>query len=1085
MKKVITILSLISFSLSAQESRLMRFPAVHGDQVVFVYAGDLYSVSKSGGVANRLTSDVGTELFPRISPDGKIIAFTGQYDGNSEVYTMPSTGGQPTRLTYTATLGRDDVSDRMGPNNIVMTWQDGSHIVYRSRKESFNDFQGKLYVASTNGGLSSELPFPRGGFCSFSPDGKQIAYNRIFREFRTWKYYKGGMADDISIYDFASHVTTAITSSESQDIEPMWAGNKIYFLSDRDRTMNLFCYDLTTKQTRKVTDYKDYDIKFASIGDKDIVWERGGYLYSMDLATEVITQVHVQITEDFPLSRNELLDASKFVEGWDIAPDGNRLVLTARGDVFTVPAENGMTKDLTPSCTSHERNAHWSPDGKWIAYISDATGEDEIYIRPGSGEGNATQLTSNSSNYKFELQWSPDSKMIMWADRLMRLNFIDVNSKQITMVDQDSIFEFNDYNFSPDSKWICYTRNEINSKVKVHLYNIETKSNSSVTNGWYSSYNPVFSDDGKFLLLVSDRDFSPTFSNTDFEISYTDQSKIYLVPLSNETASPFAPQNDTVAVKKPAAPTPPADPKAKKDDKPADAKPESKDSKVDLGNFEMRLIAVPVDPSNYFGLRMIGENIYYGKRANADHETSLAVFNVKEKKETVLGVADGFIISADGKKMAVKKGDNYAIMDLPHSKLDMEKKVDLSNMKIWVNHHEEWHQIFVESWRQMRDFFYAPNMHGLDWKAMRDKYEVLVPFVNHRIDLTYVIGEMIGELSIGHSYVGGGDYPKKTKIKLGLLGARLSRTDGGFYRINEILPGANWSEELRSPLLDPGVNVKAGDYIIAVNGKTTSDMADIYASLENTAGKQVELTVNSKASADGARKVIVIPIADEKPLYYYRWVEHNIHYVDSVTNGKVGYLHIPNMGTDGLNEFMKHFYPQITRKALIIDDRGNGGGFVSPLVTERLAKQLVYFEMTRNSGGHPDPDMILGPKVLLFNEYSASDGDIFPWRFKTYHLGTTIGKRSWGGVVGIRGTLPFVDGGFLDRPEFAPYAQDGSGWVIEGHGVDPDIVQDNDPWLEYTGTDQQLDKGIAVILEQLKTQQKNVPAVPPFKDKSK
>ncbi|MCY7408922.1 MAG: PDZ domain-containing protein, partial [Chitinophagales bacterium] len=562
---------------------------------------------------------------------------------------------------------------------------------------------------------------------------------------------------------------------------------------------------------------------------------------------------------------------------------------------------------------------------------------------------------------------------------------------------------------------------------------------------------------------------------------------VYCIPLAKETASPFAPKNDEVKTDEQSKADSTASSKKKNEKTPAktdDAtKPKVTDVKIDLDGIMNRLISLPIDAANYFNINSIGDNVYYQRTKPGDAQSSLMIYKLKGKKEDNLGNLDGYEISADGKKMMVANHGNYSIIDVPQSKFTIDKNVDLSGMKLWVNKHDEWNEIFNECWRQMRDFFYDPTMQGVNWNAMKTKYGALVPYVNHRADLTYVIGEMIGELSIGHSYVGGGDEPKPERIPMGMLGAKLSKDASGYYKIDKILDGANWSNDLRSPLTEVGVNVNAGDFILAVNGAATNSMNDIYSSLVNTAGKQVELTVNSKASLAGSRKVIVIPIGNEKELYYYNWVQHNIRYVDSISGGKIGYLHIPNMGVEGLNEFIKHFYPQLNKKALIIDDRGNGGGFVSGLVAERLSKELVYYNMMRNTIGGTDPQMLLGPKVLLIDRYSASDGDIIAYRFKKYNIGKVIGVRTWGGVVGIRGSLPLMDGGYLMRPEFAPYND--KGWVIEGYGVDPDIVLDNDPAQEYLGTDAQLNKGVEELLEELKTQEQNVPAIPPFKDKSK
>ena len=1071
------LLPVIFLHANGQEARLLRFPAIYNNQVVFTYAGDLYTVDRAGGQARRLTSDVGFETFARFSPDGKTIAFTGQYDGNTEVYTIPAEGGSPRRVTYTATLGRDDITDRMGPNNIVMTWQDNEHIIYRSRKKTFNDFVGQLFVADVNGGLSGELPLPAGGFCSYSPDRKQLAYNRVFREFRTWKYYKGGMADDIWIYDFATKKVEDITNNPAQDIEPMWAGDKIYFLSDRDRTMNLFCYDLATKQVRKITNYKDYDIKFPSLGNNAIVFEQAGYLNVMDLATEKVSRIEVQIHSDELYSRTELVDASHFIQNAALGPDGNRVVLIARGDVFTVPAEKGITRDISRTSGVHERNAVWSPDGKHVAFISDSTGEDEIYLQVPDGQHPPVRVTSGGDVYKYELAWSPDSKKIVWGDKKMRIQYVDLDSKKISVFDSSGLREMRDYSWSPDSKWISYTRNGHSQVDEIWLYNIGSGKKIKVTDEWYDSGSPVFSPDGKYLYFQSAREFNPTFSNVEFEIAYLNVAKLYILPLSKATANPFAPVNNEVAVKGEAAGEKQGGEKEKKEP--------SKDVVIDEDNLSDRILALSAEPGNYNELSAVEGKLYYLRRSDPDHKSSLAVVDLKENKETVLGEVDWFDISADGRKMLLRRGNSRYVIDLPGGRLDLkDPPLNTSDMKIPVNKKEEWMQIFNESWRQMRDFFYSPIMNGADWKAVHDKYAVLVPFVNHRADLDYILGEMIGEISSGHTYTGGGDFPTHERISMGLLGAELSRDASGYFRIDRILEGANYDASLRSPLTELGVNVHTGDYITSVNGVATTTVNDIYSLLVNTAGRQVELGINGRPSADGAHKAIVIPIASEEPLYYYGWVEHNIHYVDSVSGGKIGYLHIPDMGVEGLNEFIKHFYPQITKKALIIDDRGNGGGFVSPLVAERLAKQLVYFELQRNAKeGLPNPAMHLGPKVCLINQYSASDGDIFPYRFRKYQLGKLIGKRTWGGVVGIRGSLPFVDGGMLTKPEFAPFLE--GGFVIEGHGVDPDIEVDNDPAREYAGIDDQLNAAVAQLLEELKTNEQKVPAIPTFPDKTK
>ena len=1083
---------LMNSALAQDQARLLRFPTIYEDQIVFTYAGDLYSVASSGGVARKLTNHEGFEMFARFSPDGRYIAFTGQYDGNTEVYLMPATGGIPQRLTYTPTLSRDDVSDRMGPNNIVMAWKnDGESIVFRSRMRSFNSFNGRLYTVFQSGGTADELPLPRAGFCSFSPDDKKLAYNRIFREFRTWKRYRGGMADDIWIYDFQTKKIKNITDNPALDIIPMWSDRKIFFLSDRDenKRMNLFVYDLDSKQTSKITNFTDFDIKFPSLGESAIVFENGGYIYRLDVETEKCEKVVIRIQEDLSGGRSEIVNVSDNISNYDIARDGKRALFGARGDVFTVPAKYGPIRNLTDSPGVHERNSTWSPNGKWIAYISDASGEDEIYIVPQDGSKPARQITRNADTYKYAIKWSPDSRKMLWGDKRLRLQFVSVRSGEITEVDKSDKWEFRDYSWSPDSRWIAYSRPEVEMMNKIYLYSLRHKKSYELTDGWYSASDPTFSSDGKFIFFTSDRDFNPIYSRTEWNHAYQDMSRIYLLTLSKSTDSPFKPKSDEVEIKQKEKAK---EPDTKKDDpneaakQPQQAEQKKKAQqpriKVDIDGINDRIAVLPTAVGNYRNLASVGQYVYYNRRTSGDEKSKLLMYDLKEEKETELGDIGGFEISADQKKMLVVSGGKYAIIDLPKSTITMKETLDVSDMEAHLDKRKQWDQIFNECWRQMREFFYVPNMHGVNWQAMRERYEPLVAHVNHRSDLTYIIGEMIGELNVGHTYVGGGEYPKPTRIPMGLLGAELQRdSKSGFYRIEKILRGQNWDRATRSPLTEIGVDAHKGDYIIAVDGKSTADVVDIYELLINKAGKQVTLKLKSKPARKGVRDVVVVPTNSEENLYYYDWVQTNIEKVSDATDGKVGYIHVPDMGRRGLNEFVKYFYPQIRKKGLIIDVRGNGGGNVSPMLIERLRREAVMIDFARNSAPAPDPEeMIYGPMVCLCDEFSASDGDLFTYRFKRYKLGKVIGKRTWGGVVGIRGSLPLLDGGFLNKPEFSRYDLEGKNWIIEGRGVEPDIYVDNDPTTEYAGIDQQLDKAIEVILEELKTQGKEIPPLPPY-----
>lgn len=1091
-----TLIALLALSLAAappaaaqDEARLLRFPAVSADQVVFTSAGDLYTVPAAGGVARKLTSHAGYECFARFSPDGKWIAFTGEYDGNREVYLIPAAGGVPKRLTYTPTLGRDDISDRMGPNNLVMGWTpDSRKILFRSRMREWNDFNGQLYLVPAAGGPPEQIPLPRGGFGSFAPGGDKLAYNRIFREFRTWKRYRGGMADDVWIYDFATKTVENVTNDPSLDIIPMWSGDRIYFLSDRDeaRRMNLYVYDLKAKTTRRLTSFAEFDVKFPSLGPDAIVFENGGFLYRFDLASEQTAKVPVVIADDRLSARTRLAKVGDRVTNFEVGPDGKRALFGARGDVFTVPAKYGNARNLTRTPGVHERNSKWSPDGKWIAYLSDQTGRDEVWVMPQDGSGPARRLTDNGDTYKYQVLWSPDGTKILWSDKKLRLQYVDVKTRQVVEVDKAKRWEITDYAWSPDSRWIVYARPMLEPMTRIYLYSLETKARVEATDGWYESHGPAFSSDGKFVVFVSDRDFNPVFSRTEWNHAYRSMSRVYLLALAKATKSPFEPKSDEVAIKAeaPAAAAGKAESKDGKDAKPAAAVPAVK---VDADGIKGRIIALPVDVADYAQVNAVGDAVYYLKHGDRDAAFSLKMYSLTDLKETDLGPVDGYEISADLKKMLVAKDRSYAIVDLPKAPVRFDEKLDLGGLEVVLDLGSEWGQIFDECWRQMKDFFYDPGMHGVDWEALRLRYAPLAKAAAHRADLTYVIGELIGELNAGHTYVGGGDLPQVPRLAMGMLGARLERDPAtGFYRIARILRGANWNPALRSPLTEVGVDVREGEYLIAVDGTAVNTLGDVQEALVNAAGRQVRLRVNGAPAEKGSREVVVVPVATENDLYYEDWVQRTTEKVETATGGLVGYVHVPDMGVGGLNEFVRRFYPQLRKKALIIDVRGNGGGNVSPMVLERLRREMVMVEVARNAAPGPDPaDLLVGPKVCLCDEFSASDGDIFPYRFKTMGLGKLVGKRTWGGVVGIRGTLPLLDGGVLNKPEFAPYDTAGRDWVIEGRGVEPDIVVDNDPAREYAGQDDQLDKAIEVILAELKAKGRDIPPVPPFPKRDK
>lgn len=1057
MKKTILlfIFSLLIVNINAEEARLLRFPATNGSDVVFSYAGDLYKVSINGGTAQRLTSHVGYEMFPKFSPDGQTVAFTGQYDGNTEVYTIPVTGGEPLRITYTPTNARDDLGDRMGPNNIVMGWTpNGKEIIYRNRIS--DGFSGKLYQVNKEGGLSNVVPLPEGGFCSYSPDGSKLAYNRVMREFRTWKYYEGGMADDVWIYDPKAKSVENITNNKAQDIFPMWIGDEIFYTSDRDRTMNLFVYNTKTKQTEKITNFTDYDIKFPSVHGNFIVFEKGGYIYKFDARTRQAEKLTITLTSDNIYARNEIKNGSEYLTAASLSADGERLIVTARGEVFDVPAEKGVTKNITRTPGAHERGGEWSPNGKMIAYISDASGETELYVQDATGS-EPVQLTKDNHTYIRTFSWSPDSKSIVYTDRQNRINLLDVASKKKTTLLQDPVGEPSGVSFSPDSKWLTYTRSESNNFSVVYVLNIASKKENAITDKWYESYNPAFSKDGKYIVFSSSRDFNPTYGSKEWNHTYPYGFGVYLSLLTNDTPSPFL-EKDAIVNE--------------------DKKEEKKDSTVNVSfNFEgitERVVKLPVSTGYYHSFYMDAGKVYYSRGGN----THMYDLN-KQKEETI---AEGASMSVDynSKKALFVKGKQLFVTAIPQAKVSLESAVDLSNMKINIDYPQEWAQIYDEAWRVYRDGFYLENMHGVDWKAMKEKYAVMLPHVKTRLDLNYLIGELIGELNIGHAYVNPGEMPGAERINMGLLGAEISRDKSGFFKLEKILKGETWDKNLRSPLTEPGIEAAAGDYIVAIDGVATNSVNDMYKLLVGKAEVPTELMLNSKPDLKGARKVVIKPIASEYALYHYEWVQGNIKKVEEASGGKIGYIYIPDMGVDGLNEFSRYFYPQLDKEGLIIDDRANGGGNVSPMILERLAREPYRLTMRRGStrvGTVPDAVQV-GPKVCLINKYSASDGDLFPWGFRALGLGKLIGTRTWGGIVGISSSMPYMDGTDIRVPFFTSYDAETGEWIIENYGVAPDIEIDNDPIREWNGEDQQLDRAIEEVMKELKDRKplKPIPA---------
>lgn len=1074
--------SLVSLQLSAapaaadnSEARLLRFPSIGGGKVVFTYAGDLYSVDENGGVASKLTNHVGYEMFAKISPDGKTIMFTGQYDGNTELYSMPIAGGEPERISFSATLDRDDIGDRMGPNNIVMGWTpDGKKVIYRSRWYTFSGLRGRLFTVDAKGGMPEMLPATEGGFCSFSPDGKYLAMNRMFREFRTWKYYRGGQADDIYIHKLGTTKLEKITDNDAQDIFPMWVGDRIFYLSDRDRTMNLFVYDTKTKQTQKVTNFTEYDCKFPSSNDGKIVFENGGYIYKYTVASGKLEKLTIYLNQDNIWSRSELGSVGRGF-AYTLSPDSKRILAVYRGDIFSMPAQNGAVYNLTNSPQSHEREVCWSPDGKTVAWFSDADGEYNVYAASYEKISSPRKLTSFKNGYPRGLQWSPDSRTLYFSNDERDVFALDLASSSVKVIlsanpknnPKTNGKAMRGFVLSKDGSWAAYTQGLDNDVSAIFLYNIASGKSYQVTDKWYDCSNPLFSDDGKYLFFTSATNFSSQYSQVEWNTSYRVSSNVFVVSLAKDTPNPTAFSNDDYDA---AAPASANDAPKAKGAANAPAK-KAAATKVDIDGIGQRIYPInELSPSMYRLVKAADGKLYYnafgGFGGFGRGEAGMKVFDLKTRKIDKGQDYSVLCFAADGKKALVRsKGKLYvANFGSPAN----GKEVPESELEMTIDHKAEWKQIFDESWRITRDGFYVENMHGADWNHIYEKYSQLVPYVNHRHDLTYIIGEMLGELNVGHAYITSGNAPVVKRIKTGLLGAQFSRDKSGAFRIEKIFKGENWSEKHRSPLTEAGVNAKVGEYVVSINRVPAAQYANIYQALTGKAGVPVELQISSTGDGKDARTVIVKPVADESGLAYYEWVQGNIAKVEKLSGGKIGYIHIPDMSTVGLDQFTKLFYSQLDKKALIIDDRMNGGGNVSPIIMERLQRVVYRMSMYRNGANEPVPNQAhYGPKVCLIDKYSSSDGDLFPWGFQSLKLGKVIGKRSWGGIVGISGSKPFVDGQDMRTPFFTSYGLDGK-WIIEGHGVDPDIEIDINPFEDYLGTDAQLNKAVEVLLEELK-----------------
>ncbi|HYO76168.1 MAG TPA: PDZ domain-containing protein [Thermoanaerobaculia bacterium] len=1078
MKKLILLLALLGATPTfAQEqlTRLLRQPDIHGNTVAFVYAGDIWIASANGGDARRLTSDQGMEYFPKFSPDGRSIAFTGDYSGSRQVFVISIDGGQPRQLTFYNDVGA--LPPRGGIDNRVLDWTpDGKNILFLPHRVPWSERMARPYVVPAAGGMETPLAIPEAGGGMYSPDGRKLVYTPIEREFRTWKRYRGGRAQDVWIYDLAANKSEQITNNQYTDNQPVWIGNTIYFTSDReDGRLNLWSYDVASKQTRKVTNHTDYDVLWPSADKTQVVYEAGGYLYKF--ANGQSARIPIRVYGDFrntlPYHRN----VRDNIESYTLSPTGQRALFVARGDVFSAPAKEGEVRNMSQTSGVRERDAAWSPDGRWLAYLSDKSGDYEVYVRPADGSGEERQLTNNSKSWRFSPVWSPDSKLLAYADKDYGLHYADVASGRVTTVDKDDYGDITDYRWSPDSRWLTYTKDNEAQFSSIYVYSLPQAKAFRLTSGMTNDSNPVFDPKGRYLYFTSNRDFNLTFSAWEFNYVYTDPTRVYVGVLAEDGPALFLPQSDEEKVTAPPADASGGTTAAPAAEKPA-AKPAAVVVKIDPATFENRVRAVPGAAGNYSNLNAVPNGILYTRGGDT---SSLKFYNIEDRKEeTVLETLQGYELSANGEKILASLGQNrYAIVNAKPGQKPADSMLNLSNMEMRVDPKAEWQQQFTDAWRILRDWFYDPNMHGLDWNGIRQKYGQLVPYVAHRADLEYILGEVAGEMNAGHVYVGSpSDVNAVERVDNGLLGAEISAADG-YFRITNIFPGENWHESFRSPLTEPGVKVREGDYILAIDGVSTQGVDNFYRLLENKADRVVTLTVNSSPSMTGSRTERVRPVKRETNLRYLEWVQQRRAYVEKASGGRIGYIHLPNTGAEGNRELVKGFYPQVEKDALIIDDRYNGGGFIPDRMIEILDRPVLNYWARRGVKPTATPASAhIGPKAMLINGYSASGGDALPYYFRKRGLGTIIGTRTWGGLIGLTGNPSLMDGGSVSAPTFRFFDPEGM-WAIEGVGVAPDIEVVDRPELVAAGQDPSLEAAVKLLMEQLAKNPVKRPVVPP------
>lgn len=1059
---------------------MLRDPDISDSKIVFAYANDLWTVDKAGGTAQRLTSFPGTESNPKFSADGKTIAFTGQYQGNTDVYTIPAAGGEPKRLTWHP--GAD----------IVCGWSPDGKVVFNSDRENAPGGSTKLWKIGMNDALPQALPMPRAFRGSYSPDGKNFAYEMNIRWDVEWRNYRGGQNKPIWILDLQNYALKKISMQNSHDMQPLWIGGKIYFLSDRDLAMNLYCYDAQKESVEQLTFFNEYDIKNLSGGNNSLVFEYGGDLYTLDPSAKNYKKVNIQVKGDFPWAEPKWINASALLTHASLSPGGQRALFEARGEIITVPLKKGDARNITNSPGSREHDPVWSPDGKNIAWFSDASGEYSLMIAAQDGLSKPTEIKIPNPTYYYSPVWSPDSKYIAYTDHIQQLWMTEIASGKTTLVDKEPYLHpertINPV-WSPDSKWIGYSK-RLNSQYHVVMaYSLDQSKTLQLTDGMSDAVAPAWDASGKYLYFMASTNYALRSGWLDMSsIERPLRRSVYLMVLKKGEPSPLLPESDEEKgdqkdeTKKDST-TAKTNNKKKGDKKIEPEKPKVP-VQIDLDGISQRILSLNMPPREYVALASGGEGeIFVAEDVPNQEGETLHKYTLKERKSDLfLTSVNYYSFSADRKKLLYKSGSIWGIVDAAGPAKIGDGSLNTGSIQIKVEPRKEWKQIFREAWRYQRDYLYVKNIHGADWNKVYEMYAPLVDHVSHRSDLNYLLDILGGEVSIGHSFVGGGDNPVIQPVNIGLLGADLEIANNRF-RIKKIYNGENWNPDLRAPLSMPGVDVDEGDYIISVDGIDLTASVNPYSLFENKANKQVRLRVSKNADGSGSRPSIVMPVDNEYALRTFNWVEDNRRKVTKLSNGQVAYVWLPDTGEGGYNNFNRYYFAQQDKPGVILDERFNAGGFVADYFVDVLNRKLRgYFN---NVSGDRRPwteplTGILGPKVMIVNEMAGSGGDMLPYMFREMKIGPLVGSRTWGGLVGIWDVPELMDGGGITAPRGGFFDLDGK-WDVENAGIAPDIEVEMEPKDVIEGHDPQLEKAVETALKLLKENPVNIqhePAAP-------